>query len=323
MGSRMQDKPAKQTLSSITAFALVAAIIVPMLMFAALIWDRYQLAARLRYELKAEHTAFVLASDIDHEFARLFATGQTLATSPSISSGDFSAFRQQALKVRDMANVEITLSRPGKPPLVDTRLPTATSPAGIHVDVGEEVLRKKQTVVVSVPSQGKQTESSFAVVTPVFEPGTREVAYALALFAPMERFQSFVDPTDTRDLTASILDRRGVKLISTSGRQDIVDRRGLSSDFEKSVGEWSVWKITGIQGQPVYVGYARSKLSDWLVAVDFLPDDLQHPLHRDMRNFGFFGSIALLASMVLGMWAMRRTWKQAITGSEGQSDRGE
>jgi hypothetical protein len=321
MGARMQDKSSKQTLPSITALALVSAMIVPMILFAALVLDRYQLAARLGHELKARHAAVVLASDIDREFARLFATGQTLATSPSISGGDFLAFRQQALKVRDMAGVEVTLSRPGNPPLVDTRLPTATSPAGEQVDVGEESLRKKQTIVVGVPSQGIQTTSSFAVMTPVLEPGTDEVAYTLALLAPIKRFQSFIDPTDTRDVTVSILDRRGAKLISTRGSKDIVARPGPSLDFEKSVGEWSVETITGIQGQPVVVGYARSKLSDWLVAVDFLPADLQHPLHRDMRNFAFLGSIALLASMALGMWGMRRTWKQALTRSEGQSDR--
>jgi hypothetical protein len=318
----MQNQPTKRSLSLIVILALVSAIVVPIIVFAALVFDRYQFEARLHHELQARHKALGIAHDIDKEFARLFAIGQTLSISSSISVGDFPAFRQQALLVRDLAGVEVMLSRPGRQPLVDTRLPPAALQAEEEVDFGEEFSRQKQTIVVRVPSQGRQAKSSVAVVTPVFGLGTREVAFTLALFVPTERLQQFVDQTETPDWTASILDRQGVKLTSTTGGKDIVNRPGQISDSEKSVHEWSVWTGAGVDGQPVFVGYARSKLTGWLVAVDIQAINLQRALHRARRDFGISGSIALLASMLLGAWAMRRIWKQAIICGEYLSDRG-
>jgi hypothetical protein len=308
----MDIQPARHVASRTVTLMTIAALVLPVIAIAAYILDRYQLASRLRLELMARHHALSVVDQMDRDLSRLVAIAQTLAMAPSIHAGEFSTFRQQALQVRDMAGVDVILSSHREQVIVDTRPPGSVVMTHEGRIFSEELSRINQPRVVRLLSDSHQKGISFAVIAAVARPDTVELTHQLALVFPIKRFQTSIEQDELPGMVVTVFDRDGAKLISTNESKDIVERPGKTSDFEKAVHDWSVAKVTGVDGRSVVTGYARSQVSDWLVAVDGFEEDFQRPLHRDDRNFKLAGLMALVTMGLSGFWLVRRLRRRNV-----------
>ena len=74
------------------------AIVVPVLLFSAIILHRYTLSERASNERRALAIARALSADVDREITAIITTLEALATSPALATKDFMAFHVQALE---------------------------------------------------------------------------------------------------------------------------------------------------------------------------------------------------------------------------------
>lgn len=72
------------------------ALVLPGLVFAAVLFWRYASAERSRYEEEALGTAQCIMAAVDRELVGIQAAAQALATSSSLLEGNFEAFHRQA-----------------------------------------------------------------------------------------------------------------------------------------------------------------------------------------------------------------------------------
>ncbi len=92
--------------------ALVVALIGPGLLFTAILLMRYASAERARFEQDARENVRGISLSLDRDVAGLVSVLQTLATSPRLKDGDFSAFDSQARLVRGSLDLDVLLRRP-------------------------------------------------------------------------------------------------------------------------------------------------------------------------------------------------------------------
>ena len=74
------------------------AIVIPVLLYSALILHLYTQSERASNERRALAIARALSSDIDREITGIITTLEALATSPALATKDFMAFHVQALE---------------------------------------------------------------------------------------------------------------------------------------------------------------------------------------------------------------------------------
>jgi hypothetical protein len=136
----------------LTAFGV--ALVLPGLVFAALLLWRYASSERGRYEEEALGTAQRIMAAVDRELVGIQASAQALATSSSLLEGNFEAFQRQAqmtlqswsrqrtddyaVVVRDTAGQQV----------VNTRLPWGSPlPKGANLPIDQQVIASKQPVI--------------------------------------------------------------------------------------------------------------------------------------------------------------------------------
>ncbi len=103
--------------------ALVVALIGPGLLFTAILLMRYASAERARFEQDARENVRGISLSLDRDVAGLVSVLQTLATSPRLKDGDFSAFDAQARLVRSSLDLDVLLRRPDGQEVVNTGVP--------------------------------------------------------------------------------------------------------------------------------------------------------------------------------------------------------
>ena len=80
-------------------FALVTAVLVPLLAFAALLATRYSASERTRFETEALEIAHQVALVVDGQLAMLAAMLQALSTSTALATNDLAAFHAEAVRL--------------------------------------------------------------------------------------------------------------------------------------------------------------------------------------------------------------------------------
>jgi hypothetical protein len=123
-----------------------AALLLPVLAFAAFISLAYGVSEQARLEGEARAAAFELEAAVDRELSALLAAAQTLAASPALRAPELADFQRQAFEVAAARGVVVVVARrpaansstPPRPPApsfrnarrrATTRRPAAPSPA--------------------------------------------------------------------------------------------------------------------------------------------------------------------------------------------------
>ena len=300
--------------------AFGAALLVPVLIFAAVPLRQFAGSERSRYEEKARAAARRVIGAVDYELTGVQAAAQALATSPFIANGDFEAFQRQALEaLRALAPEEpdlyaIVLRDLTGQQLVNTRVPWGTPLRRVGRDIDRLVIETKRPQVQDVFISASVSRPIVSVRVPVLRSG--EVTHVLSMALEPKRI-------------AEVLHKQGVPPGWTSAVVDrndrIVARSQHSERFTGTFANEGLWIGTAVEGTPVLGAYARSKLSGWRSAVGVPLSVVQEPYRRWLWTVAGLGVGALGLSFVLAVWFGRRIARsmQALATSADRLGKGE
>jgi hypothetical protein len=110
----------KRTSTRLYLFALVTAVLIPLLAFTALLLTRYAANERARFENEALETAHQIALIIDAQLGMLAAMLQGLASSASLAGNDLMSFHSEAVRLVRGRDAIIVLRQLGPRQLLNT-----------------------------------------------------------------------------------------------------------------------------------------------------------------------------------------------------------
>src|SRR5919202_1780620 len=290
--------------------AFGAALLLPVLVFAAVPLRQFAGAERGRYEHEAREAARRAIAAVDRELAGIQAAAQALASSPFIARGDFEAFQRQALEtLRAWAPEEpdayaVVLRDLTGQQLVNTRVPWGTPlPRVTGRDIDRLVIETRRPQVQDVFASVSVSRPIVSVRVPVLRNG--EVTHVLSMALEPKRIAE-VDRND--------------RIVARSQQSERFTGSQATEDLRRNaVGDEGLWTGTTVEGTPVLGAYARSKLSGWRAAVGVPLSVLQEPFRRWLWTVAGLGAGALVLSFVLAAWFGRRI-ARSIHALEASAD---
>lgn len=250
---------------------MVVAILLPVGFFAAILFSRYYDAELRRIEQNLENDARQLAQAVDRDLQSQIVTLETLATAGSVTKSDYASLYISAMKIHDLAGVDVLLRDRSGQQLLNTRLPWG---APLPRDVAEgddQVVATKKPYISDVIVGTVARRPIYFLTVPIL--ADNEVKYFLHLSIDLQRLVDILDETIDPGQVAGVLDRNDMVMARTEDFQNRVGKRASERFVAQAKGNVGGWLGTNIQGQIIRVGYAHSKLAGWLVWVG-VPDDV-------------------------------------------------
>jgi signal transduction histidine kinase/ActR/RegA family two-component response regulator len=298
--------------------AFFAVLVLPATLFATLLMARFAEAERYRYQQEAREVAVTAASVIDQTIRGWQATLQTLATSQNLRSGNLEAFHQQAEAVKTFIGADIGLRALDGRQIINTReafgQPLPTTPLGID----GQVISSRQPAVANVFTGALAKAPLIALVVPVFIDD--ELRYLLHVSADTRMVYNVIRPVTPPGWFVAVGDRAGVYVTRSEQHEAFTGRPGVPAFLDKAVGREGTFVGQSALGEDVLVGYARSALSDWLVAANIRQSVIERPLRDALQVLTTAGVAALLAASVLAilLWRLIETPLKALTIAGGR-----
>jgi PAS domain S-box-containing protein len=315
-GLLVNNKPRRFSLRT-QLVLLVLAVVLPLLALAAVMFLRDVQFQRAAVERGMKDTARALSLALDREVGKLHAVLETLAASPSLDSRDFKSFNELALRATEQRKDSriVLFDRSGQQ-IINTLRPFGASLPNILQEArkspeateGSLPLGSPPTVK-SVLETGEPTisdlfigivskEPSLATTVPVIRDGN--VAYGLSIVTLPENFTTLLREQGLpNDWNAVIVDRNGTIISRNPDAENFVGRpvsptlRGLLSQSDHG---WSTSQTSA--GVQLYSAFARSKLTEWAVAIEAPQAVIDAAVNRSMRILG--GAAAVLLFVALG-----------------------
>ncbi len=304
-------------------FVMVLAILLPVVVFAGVLFWRYYDSELARIDQALENNARDIALDIDRDLQGKIVTLETLATAGSMDSHDYARFYERAMKVKDVAGVDISLRDRDGQQLANTRVPWGTPLPHNLFPSDDEVVAAKKPVASNFTEGVVARQPIYVISVPVIENG--EVNYLLHMTVNLSRLGDFLEAEIAPGQIAGILDRDNIVLARTQGFDDRVGKPSSKSFTDQIKGPQGFWVGTNIQGYQIRLGYARSKLSGWLIWVG-VPDtavqaDLRHTL---WALSGLGAALTILAIALASLFARGLAGASAALAAQaGALGRGE
>lgn len=285
---------------------LVAAAVVPAIVFSAALILRTAEQQRLFLTDQIDDSAAVIADDVDTKLRQTIAALEVLAASNAAVGGDlvgFGALAQRVLETHpDWASLQLLGGTDGRPL---ARLPRAArAPVLPGSELYAEVAASGRPHVSDVMASGNQ--ALIVVTVPVFhEEGVIDVL-AAAFRAP--DWESFLRRRLPPGMEALLVDRR-LKIISRTPAG--VEGSGMppaEAIVQAMLREREGGVVRGptLEGVDAYGAYRLSRFSGWTVSVFMPVDAIEAPVRASLAVLavGFF--LILLGSVALARMFTRR-----------------
>ena len=248
---------------------MVVAIFLPVLLFAAILFQRYDDLEIARIDQELENDARGLALDIDRDLQAKIVTLETLATVGSLETRDYVRFYENAQRIKDFAGVDISLRDRSGQQLANTRLPWgALLPRNLFA-IDDQVAASKKPAVSDFVEGLVAQQPIYLISVPVVEGG--EVAFLLHMTVNLSRLNDFIKGDIDAGQVAGVLDRHNIVLARTEESNERIGKLASSNFTDQIKGSEGTWLGQNLQGYKIRLGYARSKISGWLVWVG-VPD---------------------------------------------------
>jgi PAS domain S-box-containing protein len=292
--------------------AFGAALVLPGLVFAAVLLWRYADSERSRYEEEALGSAQRIMAAVDRELVGIQSAAQALATSSSLLDGNFEAFQRQA---------QMTLQSwsPQKPDdyaivvrdatgqqMVNTRLPWGSPlPKGANLPVDQQVIATKRPVVQDLFTGATAGRPIISVRVPVLNDDT--VTHVLSMAVEPRRIAEILLAQNLpASWVATAIDRAD-RVVARSRQHEAFVGRSAPDEFLRAARESDgIWEGRNLEGTEVLGAYARSRVSGWTTFVGVPADVVQAPLRRSLWTLLGLGSILILLSLLLARAFGRR-----------------
>jgi signal transduction histidine kinase/ActR/RegA family two-component response regulator len=288
--------------------ALVLAVLLPMVAFAALVMLVLGSQQRAAAERGGIETARALVNAVDESLRGTVTSLQLLATSRALAADDLRAFHAEARRALASQSdwMDILLLAPDGQQLVHTSappgqpLPRVAEPASLYAAV------TARQPVVGNASRGRLGPQ---VAVPVRVPIMRDdrVVYVLTAAVKPESLLSVL----TRQRlapgwVAAAFDRVNTIAARTRKMEEFTGNK-LSPEFLALLdrGAAEGWAVTHtLEGERVYTAYARSAQTGWGVGVGIPAELVDAPLQRSLLAIGAgglaFALLALAVALIMG-----------------------
>jgi PAS domain S-box-containing protein len=287
----------------LTAFG--AALVLPGLVFAALLLWRYASSERGRYEEEALGTAQRIMAAVDRELVGIQASAQALATSSSLLEGNFEAFQRQAqmtlqswsrqrtddyaVVVRDTTGQQV----------VNTRLPWGSPlPKGANLPIDQQVIASKQPVIQDLFTGATVGRPIISIRVPVFKDDT--VTHVLSMAVEPQRIaESLLAQNLPASWVATVIDRSN-HVVARSRQHEAFVGKAAPDEFLSAAREADgIWEGYNLEGTAVLGAYARSGVSGWMAFVGVPAETVQAPLRQSLWTLLALGAVLILFSLLL------------------------
>jgi PAS domain S-box-containing protein len=292
--------------------AFGAALVLPGLVFAAVLLWRYAASERSRYEEEALGSAQRIMAAVDRELVGIQSAAQALATSSSLLDRNFEVFQRQA---------QMTLQSwsPQKPDdyavvvrdatgqqMVNTRLPWGSPlPKGANLPIDQQVIVTKRPVIQDLFTGATAGRPIISVRVPVLNDDT--VTHVLSMAVEPRRIAEILPAQNLpASWVATVIDRAD-RVVARSRQHEAFVGRFAPDEFLRVARESDgIWEGRNLEGAEVLGAYARSGVSGWTAFVGVPADVVQAPLRRSLWTLLGLGSILILLSLLLARAFGRR-----------------
>ncbi|MGA9431491.1 MAG: cache domain-containing protein, partial [Xanthobacteraceae bacterium] len=279
---------------------MVLAIMLPVGAFAGVLFWRYADSEIARIDQQLENDARELALDVDRDLQAKIVTLETLATANSMENRDYARFYDRATRVKDLAGVDISLRARDGQQLANTRVPWGTPlPRNLFQNDDEAASTGKPYISNAV--EGLVAGNPIYLISlPISDNG--KVNYLLHMTVDLAQLGDLVRSDIVPGEIAGILDRDNVVMARTEGSSERTGKPASKSFIDQVKSDRGTWLGQNIQGYQIRLGYARSKLSGWLVWVGVPDADIQNPLHRALWRLSALGAALTIIALGLVYW---------------------
>ncbi|MDQ4135692.1 MAG: PAS domain S-box protein [Pseudomonadota bacterium] len=289
-------------------FILVSTVLVPVVLFAAVLLWRYAQAEQVRYQADALELSQRVSAAIDRELTGLTAALEALATSPALrAGGDLAIFDAQARAVlRSRGSFIAMRDRTGQQLINTSRpfgslLPISTDPVLLATD--RQVFETGRPVVSDLYT-GATTRLQLVLIDgPVFRDST--VAFALNIALDPARLAEILAASASPEWTVALVDGRDRIIARSRQHERFIGSEATPSLRANSTGTGGTWVGTTLEGTEVYSAYTRSPLSGWRVAVGVPASVIQAPLQRLTWILAGATFVVLGLSIAAAAWVAR------------------
>ena len=288
--------------------AFGVALVLPGLIFAAILLWRYASAERSRYEEEALGTAQRIMAAVDRELVGIQAAAQALATSSSLLEGNFEAFHRQAqmtlrswsqgrsydyaVVVRDITGQQVA----------NTRLTWGSPlPKGANLLIDQQVIATKRPYIQDLFTGATAGRPIISIRVPVLKAG--EVTHVLSMAVEPRHIADILQAQNLpSEWVATVIDRAD-RVVARSRRHEALVGTAAPDEFLRAAREADgIWEGRNLEGTEVLGAYARSGLSNWIVFVGVPAGIVQAPLRQSLWTLLGLGVGLFLLSVLLARW---------------------
>lgn len=292
--------------------AFGAALVLPSLMFAAILLWRFASAERSRYEEEALGTAQRITAAVDRELVGIQAAAQALATSSSLLEGNFEAFQRQAqltlqswsrqrpddyaVVVRDITGQQVA----------NTRMPWGSPlPKGANLPIDQQVIATKRPVIQDLFTGATAARPIISIRVPVLK--NEAVTHVLSMAVEPRRIADTLLAQNLPALWVATVIDRADRVVARSRRHDTFVGTPAPDGFLRAPrAADGIWEGRNLEGTEVLGAYARSGVSGWTVFVGVPADIVRAPLRQSLWTLLGLGVALLLLSVLLARAFGRR-----------------
>ncbi len=305
---------------------LALGILLPTLIFVAVLLWQLAASERARVEAEAQSLARGLATALDREVNGIEATLQALASSPALTSGDLAGFYAQAVDLQRETGMHVSLRSPAGETLLTTRapfgVPVKTSPDLLDVD--QEVLQTHLPAVSNVFIGAVIKRPAFQVVAPVLKNGS-VVQLLGASFEPSELADALKQEGFGPDWLGAIVDRNGTFVVRTQDGERYVGKPSSSTFQSHATKQGGFYYGPNSDKVEMLVGFARSTMTGWSAAISTPAATVAAGLWRSVLLLVGLGALLAVVATVLALFSAGRISSavRALRDSAAAIGRGE
>lgn len=282
---------------------LMAAIIIPALVFAVVLLQRNNQAQQAMVTTLAEATAGSITETVDRQLTGMLTTLRVLATSRSLGQGDLRDFYMRANKALEGTDAYLIAVDGDMNQLMNTRVPFGTPLQPISdIETAERALATGEPAI----SDGFLGQTAqrwvFNVLLPL--PDDESRVRLLILTQDAERLSGSLASQNLRGgWNAVLVDRAGAVLASSYMSSDIGKPFFLSEAVQPT--ETAVRRTVRFDGRDYDTIRASSPTSGWETIVWAPTAVVQGPMVRSLRVLAL-GGLAIIALGGLLAWVLGR-----------------
>lgn len=285
--------------------AFGAALVLPGLVFAAILLWRYADSERSRYEEEALGTAQRIMAAVDRELVGIQSAAQALASSSSLLDGNFEAFqRQAAMTLQSWSsqrtdNYAVVVRDVTGQQVANTRVPWGSPlPKGANLPIDQQVIATKQPVIQDLFTGATAGRPIISIRVPVLRDDT--VTHVLSMAVEPRRIAEILLAQNLPGAWVATVIDRADRVVARSRQHESLVGKAAPDEFLSAAREADgIWEGRNLEGTEVLGAYARSGVSGWTTFVGVPAEIVQTPLRQSLWTLLALGAALILLSLLL------------------------